>query len=655
MRTMALTMVSALALITGTSGAAQTLATPATRALQQRAAELTPAEEAAEAVEDAAARRGFIARIPDGVIRNAAGGVVWDWRPYDFLNAERAPDTVHPRLWRQARRNAQHGLYEVVPGAIWQVRGYDIAVMTIIRGDSGWIVVDPLTNEEAARAAMQLVNQHLGERPVRAVIFSHSHGDHFGGVGGVVTAEQVARDHIRIIAPHNFVAEAVSENVMAGAAMFRRVTYMFGARLPAGVDGQVDTGLGPRTGQGTVGFMRPTETVGPEGGERVIDGVPFQFMDAAGTEAPAELLFYLPRWRALHSTEVATKTLHNLLTLRGAQVRDALHWSQVIDAMLTRWGAESEVQLASHGWPTFGADAVRDFLAAQRDIYRYIHDRALGAANAGATMQELPDLVEGQEGVLHPSARGYYGTINHNAKAVYQRYFGWWDGVPAHYDPLPPEAAGRGYVALAGGAERLLAAGRAAHGEGNYRWAAELLNHLVFAEPDNAPARAALADAYEQLGFQAESGAWRNYYLAAVATLRGTERAGGLQSAGQSPSFLAALATLDVLNLMATTYVPNPADPTVRHFAIRFSDTGEDHSVEVRPSVEIPRVGAAQGPVTATITLPRMAFLGLVAGRVSVPALVESGALQVDGDRAALAGWLARHRRGEAEFAVVTP
>ncbi|MEQ1510101.1 MAG: MBL fold metallo-hydrolase, partial [Sphingopyxis sp.] len=408
-------------------------------------------DEQRESEEDAAAHRGLIGAIPDGVINDAAGNPVWDWRPFAFLNEARAPYSVHPRLWRQARRNAVHGLFEVVPGAIWQVRGYDISVMTIIKGDTGWIIVDPLTSEEAARAAMALVTRHLGARPVRAVLFSHSHADHFGGVGGVIdrasVAQSAARGEVRIIAPAGFAREAVSENVLAGPAMLTRTAYMFGYTLPAGPTGQVDTGLGPRIAGGTTGYMAPTETVGSDGGTLTIDGIAFDFIDAAGTEAPAEFAFYIPRYRALHTTEVVTKTLHNLLTLRGAQVRDALHWSEVIDAMATRWGAEAEVQLASHGWPTFGNAGVRETLNAHRDMYRYVHDRTLGAANRGATIQELPDLLEGLPGLApDPSARGYYGTINHNAKAVYQRYFGWWDGVPAHYDPLPPEVAGRGYV-----------------------------------------------------------------------------------------------------------------------------------------------------------------------------------------------------------------
>jgi alkyl sulfatase BDS1-like metallo-beta-lactamase superfamily hydrolase len=641
------------------SAAAQQPASEATRTVQAQAQTAETGDAAREAAEDAAAARGLLAQIPDGVIRGADGAILWDWRPYAFLSAERAPDTVNPRLWRQARRNANHGLFAVVPDAIWQVRGYDLSVMTVIRGQRGWIIVDPLTTQEAAAAALALVNRTLGQRPVSAVIFSHSHADHFGGVDGVVDRADVAAGRVPVIAPHGFAEEAVSENVLAGPAMNRRAAYMFGLLLAPGATGQVDTGLGPRLAGGTTGFLAPTVTIGAEGGTRTIDGVEFRFLDAASTEAPAELVFYLPRWHALHSTEVVTKTLHNLLTLRGALVRDALVWSRVIDTMLQRWGADAQVQLASHGWPTFGGDNVRTMLADQRDMYRFIHDRALGEANRGATMQELPALLAAANPDVDPSVRGYYGTINHDAKAVYQRYFGWWDGVPAHYDPVPPVEQARGYVALAGGAERLLAAGRAAAAAGNYRWAAELLNHLVFADASNQPARAALADAYEQLGYQAESGAWRNYYLGAAATLRGTEAATSGAARSQSASFVSAIPTLALFDSLATRLSGPAWHGPAQHFRFTFPDTGETIIVERRGSVEVPRLvtaeeAAATQPV-ATVRVTRMAFAALLGGRARMPDLLASGQLGLDGDVPALQAWLAAHRPPDPNFAVVTP
>ncbi len=645
----------ALMLSSTAVGTAQSTASDATRALHRAAIDAATPDEEREVAEDAAARRGLLTSIPDGLITARDGTVLLDWRPYAFLQNAQAPATVHPRLWRQARRNAVHGLFEVVPGGIWQVRGYDISVMTIVRSDTGIIIIDPLTTEEAAAASLALFRARFGDLPVRAVLFSHSHADHFGGVAGVIDPGAVTRGDVRIIAPHGFAREAVSENVLAGTAMQRRAAYMFGTFLTPGETGQVDTGLGPRLAGGTTGFMAPTETVGSDGGALTIDGVEFQFMDAAGTEAPSEFLFYIPRYRALHTTEVATKTFHNLLTLRGAQVRDALHWSRVIDAALTRWGGVSDVALASHGWPTFGGDSLRTWMAGQRDIYRLVHDRTLNAANRGATISELPDAIAAIAAqVTDPSARGYYGTAQHNSRAVYQRYFGWWDGVPANFNPVPSEDAARGYIALAGGPDRLLAAGRAAHRQGNYRWAAELLNHLVFAQAGGEPARLALADAYEQLGFQAESGAWRNYYLAAVATLRGTEQT-GLNPRQQSPAFVTAIPTLDLFDALATRLSSEAPVLQPRFFRFTFTDTQEVVTVERRGMIEIPRLGAGAATPTAEIRTTRAAFAALLSGRVHVMQLVTSGQLTPSGDVVALQAWLAEHRPADPAFAVVTP
>lgn len=537
------------------AAAAQDAASEATRTAQAEIAKRLPLDDPRD---ETNVLRGKLAEIPGGVILGKDGKTVWDRRPYAFLDAKAAPDTVNPSLWRQARLNAVHGLFEVVPGKIWQLRGYDISVMTIIRGKSGWIVVDPLLSEEAAAASWKLfadtVEAKSGKLPVKAVIFSHSHSDHFGGVGGIVTPEQVKKEKIRIIAPHGFSEEATSENVLAGTAMGRRALYMFGSILAPGPAGQVDTGLGPKLSSGTIGYMEPTESVAATGGTLTIDGLAFEFLDAGGTEAPSEFVFYIPAYKALHTTEVVTHTLHNVLTLRGAQVRDALHWSKVIDAALVRWGGKAEVALASHHWPTWGAGEVSSLLANQRDIYRYVHDRTLFLANRGATLHELADVTPEAPGQAADfGARGYYGTVNHDMKATYQRYFGWWDGNPANFNPLPPEASAPKYVALAGGADKLLAAGKAAIAAGDYRWAAELLNKLVFAQPDNKDARAALASAYDQMGYQAESGAWRNYYLAAAASLRGNA-VESLSGNGQSRSFVSAIPTAVFFDALATRF-----------------------------------------------------------------------------------------------------
>lgn len=639
------------------AAAAQDAASEATRAAQAEIAGRLPLDDLRD---EANVLRGKLAEIPGGVILSKDGKTVWDRRPYAFLDAKDAPDTVNPSLWRQARLNAVHGLFEVVPGKIWQLRGYDISVMTIIRGKTGWIVVDPLLSEEAAAAGWKLfadtVEAKSGTLPVRAVIFSHSHSDHFGGVGGIVTPEQVKKQKIRIIAPHGFSEEATSENVLAGTAMGRRALYMFGSILAPGPAGQVDTGLGPRlSSSGTIGYMEPTETVGEKGGTLTVDGLAFEFLDAGGTEAPSEFVFYVPAYKALHTTEVVTHTLHNVLTLRGAQVRDALHWSKVIDAALVRWGGKAEVALASHHWPTWGAGEVSDLLTSQRDVYRYVHDRTLFLANRGATLHELADVTPEAPGQAADfGARGYYGTVNHDMKATYQRYFGWWDGNPANFNPLPPEASAPRYVALAGGPDKLLAAGKAATAAGDYRWAAELLNKLVFAQPGNKEARAALASAYDQMGYQAESGAWRNYYLAAAATLRGT--AVESQSGnGQSRSFVSAIPTAVFFDALATRFDAAKGAALKGTFQFVLPDSKEAVAIVVGGGVEVPRYGMTDAAPTATITMNRATLDDVMLGQAQFPALLQSGAIRIDGDRMAFLSWFALHPPADPRFNVVVP
>jgi len=635
---------------------AQDDASEATRTAQAELAKRLPLDDPRD---EANVMRGKLAEIPGGVITDKNGKTVWDRRPYEFLSRKDAPATVNPSLWRQARLDAVHGLFEVVPGKIWQIRGYDISVMTIIRGKSGWIVVDPLLSEETAAAGWKLFADTLEAKekllPIRAVIFSHSHSDHFGGVGGIVTPEQVKAGKVRIIAPHGFSEEATSENVLAGTAMGRRALYMFGSILPPGERGQVDTGLGPKLSSGTIGYMEPTETVSEKGGTLTIDGLVFEFLDAGSTEAPSEFVFYIPAYKALHTTEVVTHTLHNVLTLRGAQVRDALHWSKVIDAMLLKWGGKAEVAMASHHWPTWGPGEVSELLANQRDAYRYVHDRTLFLANKGATLHELADRtaeapVQGKDF----GTRGYYGTLNHDMKAVYQRYFGWWDGNPANFNPLPPEQSAVKYVALAGGADKLLAAGKDAIKAGDYRWAAELLNKLVFAQPENKDARAALASAYDQMGYQAESGAWRNYYLAAAASLRGNA-VESTSGNGQSRSFVSAIPTGVFFDALATRFDAAKGAGLSGTFQFILPDSKEAVSVVVRGGVEFPRYGVTDPAPTATITIDRKTLDDVMLGQAQFPALMQSGAIKIDGDRMAFLSWFALHPPQDPRFNVVVP
>ncbi|MEM9843006.1 MAG: alkyl sulfatase dimerization domain-containing protein, partial [Pseudomonadota bacterium] len=426
----------------------------ATQATQDANAALAARLDLAPGSDGEDARRDRLAYIQDAAILSENGDVVWAIPQFDFLETD-APATVNPSLWRQSQLAAHHGLFKVTEG-LYQVRGYDLSVMSVIEGDTGWIIVDPLTATETAAAGLKLVNDTLGERPVTGVLYTHSHADHFGGARGVISDKDVANG-VPILAPIGFSESAVSENLIAGNQMSRRATLMFGNTLARSATAHIGSGLGPGLPNGTISLILPTEEIEGRGTVRVIDGVTFEFIDAAGTEAPAEFMFYLPEKRALCTAEVATATFHNVLTPRGAKVRDALKWSRAIDYVLAEYGERSDVVFASHHWPTWGQENVVQFLASQRDIYRYVHDQTLRNANAGATMVEAAEAVEEPDIQTDDFAtRGYYGTLNHNAKAVYQHYFGWWGGVPAEYHRLPHEVTASRYVTAMGGAEAVL-------------------------------------------------------------------------------------------------------------------------------------------------------------------------------------------------------
>jgi alkyl sulfatase BDS1-like metallo-beta-lactamase superfamily hydrolase len=478
------------------------------------------------------ANRGLVARHPTGVIDGPLFPV-WDVQQYDFLReSPDAPDTVNPSLWRQARLNCIHGLFQV-SDTVWQVRGYDISNITFIAGDTGWIVIDPLTSCETAAASLQLADEHLGERPVVAVIYTHSHLDHFAGVLGVTSHEDVASGRCRIVAPEGFLHEAVAENVIAGPAMLRRALYMFGPLLPKGPHGQVDSGLGKTTPIGTVSLVPPTEDITHTGQELVIDGVRVVFQMTPEAEAPAEMNFHFPDLGLLCMAENCTQTMHNLLTPRGALVRDSLAWSKYINEAIELFADDSHTCFASHHWPRFGTDDVRGYLVQQRDLYRWLHDQTMRLANNGLTMTEIAeelDLAPELETEFH--VRGYYGTVNHNVKAVYQRYLGWFDANPANLHPHPPEVTAKKFVDYMGGADAVLERARADFEAGDFRWVAQVVNHVVFADPDNIEARALQADALEQLGYQAESAVWRNFYLSAASELRNGHLALGTADLG---------------------------------------------------------------------------------------------------------------------------
>ena len=467
------------------------------------------------------AGRGFIASIsPLTITRPTDGKITYDLSDLSFLEGE-APATANPSLWRQAQLNAlHHGLFEVVDG-IYQVRSFDLGHMTLVRGESGWIVIDPLTSTESSQAALDLANKHLGHRPVRAVIFTHSHADHFAGVLGVIDPEEVTSGKVAVIAPDQFVKAALSENVLAGNVMRRRANYMYGHSLPHSPQGFITNGLGALLSLGSTGFVVPTDIIKETGETRVVDGVEIVFQMTPDTEAVSEFVFYLPQFRALCMSEITSHHLHNVYTPRGAQVRDALAWSNQINQSIDLFGDRLEVQFGSHHWPVWGQEAVIEYLKQQRDLYKYIHDQTLRLANHGYTKEEIAEQLKLPQSLARNfSNRDYYGTVSHNAKAVYVKYLGYFDGNPANLNPLPPVEASRRYVDYMGGAEAVIPKARKSFDEGDYRWAAQVLNHVVLSEPENAQARALLADTYEQMGYQAESGPWRNFYLTGALELR---------------------------------------------------------------------------------------------------------------------------------------
>ena len=595
------------------------------------------------------ASRGFLAAISASSILDDNGNSVWDISQYEFVTGD-APDTVNPSLWRQGKLVSKHGLFEVAPG-LYQVRGYDLSVMTVIKGDSGWIIIDPLTNIETAKAALQLVNDTLGKKPVSALLYTHSHADHFGGAKGVLPD---GAGDVPIIAPQHFSEEAVSENVLAGNHMTRRATLMFGATLPRSAIGHVSTGLGPGLPRGNVSLILPTEELGGGITKRVIDGVRFEFMDMGGTEAPSEFVFYLPDFKALHTAEVASGSFHNVLTLRGAKSRDALGWSKGIDAMLAQYGDRSDVVLASHHWPKWGTDRVQTHLKHQRDIYRYVHDATLRAANSGSGMIEAAEKMKEPKFLEEDfAARGYYGTLNHNSKAVYQHYFGWWSGVPADYHKLPPEQSAVKYVAAMGGADAVLETGIDAYEAGEFRWAAEILNHLVFAKQGGQPAKDWLAATYEQMGYQSESGAWRSYYLAGAQELRGGLAARDAVNPG-SADVLRSVPTRTLLDAMAVRFDGSKVSKTPRTLNFVFTDIAENFTIEVNRSTALARPGLSDDPA-ATVTLTRNAFDKLLTQQAEFGELMKAGDIELSGNPLAARDYLTALETPKLWFNVVEP
>ena len=596
------------------------------------------------------AKRGFIAK-PTGKLLATNGSVLYDYDAYQFIKGQ-SPDTVNPSLWRHARLNAEIGLFKVTDG-IYQLRGFDVANITLIEGKTGWIVVDALTSRESAAAAMAFARQHLGNKPVTALVFSHSHIDHFGGALGVLTPQEVAERKVPVIAPAGFMEEATSENVMVGTAMGRRSIYQFGRDLERSAKGNVDTGLGKNVVYGTFGILPPTQLITKPTEELTLDGVHFVFHNVPGAEAPAELTFFIPEKKAYGGAENLAQTMHNLLPVRGAKVRDALRWSEYMDQALEQT-AGTEVYFGQHNWPIWGNAHIQDFIKAHRDVYKYTHDQTVRLINAGYTRNEIADKIKLPKSLEdHFGARGYYGDLRHNVRAVYQFYLGAYDGNPANLNPLPPQESAKHYLELLGGADKAVAAAQTAYDKGEYRWAAELLNHAVFGDPSSKVAKELLAKTYDQMGYMSEAATWRNSYLTAAAELRNGPPAKGVSRAG----FVEMLMQTPVerfLEAMAAGLDGPAADGKNLKVNLVLSDIKESYVLWIENAVLHYKKAAPATDANATLTLTKSIFIKMMAGTAGVKDTLLSDDLKIDGSKIDLARFFGLIDKAPGTFAIVT-
>lgn len=600
------------------------------------------------------ARRGLVAAPEKLTVQTDDGRTVWDMEAYDFIAGD-PPASVNPSLWRQARLNNIRGLFRVTD-RIYQVRGYDLSNMTLIRGERGWIVVDPLTSAETAAAGWRFAAEHiLDGAPITAILFTHSHIDHFGGVEGLLQAADADAADLRVIAPAGFMHEATSENILAGPAMGRRALYMYGGALARSPRGHVGSGLGKAPSSGNFGILAPTETVDRTGATLTVDGLEFVFQYTPESEAPAEFTFFLPELNALCGAEIVSRNLHNVYTPRGAKVRDALKWSNYIDEAIDLFAADADILFASHHWPTWGNAEIRDYLEVQRDTYKYIHDQTLRLANAGHTPNEIAERLE-----LPPSLReafhnrGYYGTVSHNAKAVYQWYFGWYDGNPAHLAPLPPADAATRYVEFMGGADAVVRKARQSFDQGEYRWTAQVLNHVVFARPDHAEARALLARTYDQLGYRAESGPWRDIYLSGAHELRHGAR-GSAMDMKRSLGLLRHVPVARFFDAMAARLNGPDAVGEALTVNFHFTDLGQNHVLRIENAVLHHKRRPIDDNADVTLHLTRDFLLKLVTREAGLKEMIFSDDLDVDGSRLKLLKFFSLLDEPAREFNIVTP
>jgi len=593
------------------------------------------------------AARGLVAQHPTGKI-DGPRRTAWDINRYDFVHSE-APETVHPSLWRQAKLDKHHGLFQVDEG-LWQVRGYDLSNVTFIEGATGWVVIDPLTTTVTAAAALELVNRELGERPVKAVIYTHSHSDHYGGVLGVTSQEAVDAGDVAIIAPEGFLAEVTSEFIIAGPAMGQRATYQFGINLPPGPMGHVDAGLGIATPMAESGLIAPTIDISHTGEEHVFDGVRVVFQNTPDAEAPAEMNFYFPDQGWLCTAENCTHTMHNLIPFRGAQARNTLAWSKYINEALHMWGSEAKLTFASHHWPRWGNDEVVEYLERQRDMYRWMHDQTMRLANRGLVASEIAEELELPPQFLEQShTRGYYGALVHNIKAIYQFYLSWYDANPAHLWPHPPVEAAKRYVEFMGGGAEVLQKAQASFDAGDYRWVAEVVNHLVFAEPDNLRARALQADALEQLGYQSESATWRNAYLTGASELR----QGGTEPRRRRRALMTSVTLEQMVDAMGVRFLSDEVGRARATVNVTLADSQEQGVI-----------GLANGAIHCTpdhlasdadchITTSKADLAQLITGETDVPTVLERS--RIEGDPAAFTAIFSHLDHHPEGFGIVLP
>lgn len=601
------------------------------------------------------AKRGLIDAPTTLTIKNAKGDVVWDMESYkQYIGLDKAaPDTVNPSLWRNTQLNMIYGLFKVTD-KIYQVRGYDLSNITFIQGKTGWIVTDPLISAETAKAAFELVTKNLGKKPVVAVIYSHSHIDHYGGVRGIVDEADVKSGKVKIIAPENFTEESVSENVIAGNAMGRRAVYMYGALLPRNAQGGINGGLGQTVSTGIAGLIVPTTIVNKTGTKMTIDGVDMVFQMTPGTEAPAEMNVYFPQLKSVWMAENATHTLHNVLTLRGAKVRDPLIWAHYLNETIDMWGKNVESEFASHHWPMWGNERIVAFLKKQSALYKYIHDQSVRLMNQGYTGIEISNMIK-----LPPEldkewfSRGYYGSVKHNTRAVYQRYMGFYDGNPSTLDELPPAEAAAKYVDYMGGADAVISKGQADYDKGQYRWVAMALKHVVFADPNNAKAKALLADAYEQMGYQAESGPWRSIYLQGAYELRnGVPSAGGTVTA--SPDTIRAMSPELLFDYLGVRLNSEKAAGKKLTLNVTFSDLKKSYALTVENGTLSYASKAATG-ADASMTLTKATLNKIQLGETTLEKAAAAGEVQIDGRKDAFGEFLGMLDTFNFWFNIVTP